>query len=111
LLSNEVSLMPPWMPPILTGDHPLPENGVINAPVRTIVKSQSLYRESDDRDMPRISAELVERCPQFFCTFKRERKLKAGFWSARVRPTAQQNEFESIKAFSVNVVIGRRNNR
>jgi hypothetical protein len=61
-------------------------------------------------NMPRISAELVERCPQFFCTFKRERKLKAGFWSARVRPTAQQNAFESIKAFSVNVVIGRRNN-
>ena len=61
--------MPPWMPPILTGDHPLPENGVINAPVRTIVKWQSLYRGSDDGDMPRISAELVERCPQFFYTF------------------------------------------
>jgi hypothetical protein len=54
------------MPPILTGDHPLPGNADINAPVRTIVNWQSLYRASDDRDMPRIRAELVERCPLFF---------------------------------------------
>jgi hypothetical protein len=36
-------------------------------------------------------------------------KLKPGYWSARVRPTAQQSEFESIKTSSVNAEIGRRN--
>jgi hypothetical protein len=37
-------------------------------------------------------------------------KLKAGFWSARVRPTGSKNEFESIRTFSVNVEIGRDGN-
>jgi hypothetical protein len=46
------------MPPILTGDHPLPGNAVINALVRTIVKRQSLCGGSDDGDMPRIRAKL-----------------------------------------------------
>jgi hypothetical protein len=26
--------------------------------------------------MPRIRAELVERCPQFFCVFKWDRKIE-----------------------------------
>ena len=67
------------MPPILTGDHPLPGNADINAPVRTIVNWQSLYRASDDRDMPRIRAELVERCPQLFALSNERGKLKARF--------------------------------
>jgi len=46
------------MPPILTGDHPLPGNAVINAPVRTIVKWQSLDRGGDGV-MPRICAPNV----------------------------------------------------
>jgi hypothetical protein len=55
------------MPPILTGNRPLPENAVINAPVRSIVKW--LNRENGG-GKPRIRAELAERCLQFFCALK-----------------------------------------
>jgi hypothetical protein len=82
--------MPPGDAPILTGDHPPLGNADINARVRTIVKWQSLYSGSDDGDKPRIRAELVERCPRSSGLSNGKGKLKAGYWSARVRPTAQQ---------------------
>jgi hypothetical protein len=52
-----------------------------------------LYRESDDGDMPRVRAELVERCPQFFALSHERGKLKAGFDASRPADRVVKNEF------------------
>ncbi len=86
------------MPRILTGDHSLPGNAVSMrrfGPLSNGNRFSGRVMMAICRAPRRTGGTL----PSVLLRFQTRKKLNAGFWSARIRPTGQQKNLNLLKHF------------